>query len=105
RGRRNRWIARTAMVPVAAARLHPAPARVPTAAAHHSVAAVLSPRTLIPSRMITPAPRNPIPDTTWAAIRGKLVTSDVVTAANITNSADPIAPSAFVLSPAVRWRH
>jgi hypothetical protein len=27
------------------------------------VAAVLSPRTLSPSRRITPAPRNPIPDT------------------------------------------
>lgn len=40
------------------------PAIDPTAAEHQSVAAVLSPRTFIPSFMITPAPRKPIPDTT-----------------------------------------
>jgi hypothetical protein len=40
------------------------PAIDPTAAEHHKVAAVLSPRTFIPSFMITPAPRKPIPDTT-----------------------------------------
>jgi hypothetical protein len=39
-------------------------------AEHQSVAAVFSPRTLIPSRNITPAPRKPMPETTCAATRG-----------------------------------
>jgi hypothetical protein len=39
----------------------------PTAAEHQSVAAVFSPRMLSPSRMMTPAPRKPILETTWAA--------------------------------------
>ena len=47
----------------------PAPAKVPTIAEHHKVAAVLSPCTLIPSRKIMPAPRKPIPVTTCAATR------------------------------------
>lgn len=41
-----------------------APVQQPTAAEHHNVAAVLSPRTFMPSFMITPAPRKPTPDTT-----------------------------------------
>ena len=40
------------------------PAIEPTAAEHQSVAAVFSPRTFIPSFMMTPAPRKPIPETT-----------------------------------------
>jgi hypothetical protein len=40
------------------------PARLPTAALHHSVAAVFMPRTLKPSRRITPPPRKPMPLTT-----------------------------------------
>ena len=42
----------------------PEAANTPTAAEHHRVAAVLRPRTLNPSRRITPPPRNPMPDTT-----------------------------------------
>ena len=41
-----------------------APAQAPTAADPHSVAAVLRPRTFMPSFMMTPAPRKPIPETT-----------------------------------------
>src|SRR3954454_8125749 len=42
---------------------------MPIAATSHSVAAVVSPRTDRPSRMIAPAPRKPIPVTIWAAMR------------------------------------
>jgi len=41
-----------------------APAQLPTAAEAHNVAAVLRPRTLVPSFMMTPAPRKPMPETT-----------------------------------------
>ncbi len=41
-----------------------APAQHPTAAEAHSVAAVLRPLTFMPSFMIAPAPRNPMPETT-----------------------------------------
>ncbi|KAG1385087.1 hypothetical protein G6F60_014972 [Rhizopus arrhizus] len=41
-----------------------APVQLPTAAEHHSVAAVFRPRTFMPSFMITPAPRKPTPETT-----------------------------------------
>ena len=42
---------------------------MPIAAQTQSVAAVVSPRTEKPCRMIAPAPRKPIPVTTWAAMR------------------------------------
>ncbi|COY22539.1 Uncharacterised protein [Mycobacterium tuberculosis] len=42
----------------------PEAASTPTAAEHQSVAAVFRPRTLNPSRRMTPPPRNPIPETT-----------------------------------------
>jgi hypothetical protein len=58
------------------------------AAEHQSVAAVLSPRTFRPSRKISPAPRKPIPDTTWAATRVGLA-SPGTTAAKMTNVAAP----------------
>ena len=41
-----------------------APVQAPTAAEHQRVAAVLRPRTFMPSFMITPAPRKPTPETT-----------------------------------------
>ena len=44
-------------------------ARHPDSATTQSPAAVVTPRTESPWRMITPAPRNPIPATIWAAIR------------------------------------
>src|SRR5205823_2546998 len=68
-GRSRTFTPTTTAVPAAATAYNPAPDRAPTAAEHHSVAAVLRPRTLRPSRRITPAPRNPMPDTIWAATR------------------------------------
>ena len=47
----------------------PAPTDTPMAATTQSEAAVVSPRTLIPWRMIAPAPRKPIPETTYDATR------------------------------------
>ena len=41
-----------------------APQNAPTAAEHQRVAAVLRPRTFMPSFMITPAPRKPMPEIT-----------------------------------------
>ena len=74
-GRMKMFAPTTASTPTAASTYSPAPAREPIAAAHQSVAAVLRPRMLSPSRRITPAPRNPMPETTWAATRvGSAVT-------------------------------
>src|SRR4051794_21076399 len=47
----------------------PAPAAMPTAAASHTVAAVVRPRTMSRRTKISPPPMNPMPETTWAAIR------------------------------------
>src|ERR1700722_5876677 len=68
------------------------------------VAAVLSPRTLRPSRKISPAPRKPIPDTTWAATRVGLV-SPGTSASKITKLAEPNATKVLVRKPARRLRH
>ena len=58
------------MIALASASRHShAPASAPTAAVDHSVAAVLSPVTDRPCFMITPAPKNPMPETIWAATR------------------------------------
>ena len=46
-----------------------APHAMPTAAESHTVAAVVSPRTVSLLTKMTPAPRKPIPETTWAAMR------------------------------------
>src|ERR1700730_9803918 len=59
---------------------------------------------LIPSRRITPAPRKPSPDTTWAATRVGLLSPDTVVE-NTTKPAAPIDTSALVRSPAIRCRH
>jgi hypothetical protein len=42
----------------------PTPTTTPSAATTQSEAAVVSPRTLMPCRMIAPAPRKPMPETT-----------------------------------------
>src|SRR3984893_5008156 len=84
----------------------PAPANAPTAAEHHSVAAVFRPRTLSPSRMINPAPRNPIPDTICAATRvGSAVAQLNPYADNNTNKVAPTATKALVRNPAIRARY
>jgi hypothetical protein len=92
---------KTNPVAIAAYSEYPAPARTPIAAEHQSVAAVLRPRTLIPSRKISPAPRKPIPDTTWAATRVGLA-SPGDSDAKITKLAAPIATSELVRRPARR---
>ena len=52
-------------VPVAASKNEDLPhKRIPIAALHQSVAAVVSPLTFLESFIITPAPRKPIPATT-----------------------------------------
>jgi hypothetical protein len=58
----------SAVVAVANAYM-PAPTATPIAATTQSDAAVVSPRTLMPWRMIAPAPRKPIPETTYEATR------------------------------------
>ena len=56
----------------------PAPTATPIAATTQSEAAVVSPRTLIPYLMIAPAPRKPIPETTYDATRRVDDDADVV---------------------------
>src|SRR6516164_7692527 len=63
-GRRKRLVAITRAAANTLGHQKPAPAKVPTIAEHQSVAAVLIPCTLIPSRRITPAPRKPMPEIT-----------------------------------------
>ena len=91
----------TIAVTIAAAATKPEPLSVPTAAAHHRVAAVVSPRTLKPSLKITPAPRKPMPDTTWAAMRVALL-SPAAIPDSATKAAEPVATSACVRMPARR---
>jgi len=52
----------------------------PTAAVDQTVAAVVKPVTLPCSRIITPAPKKPTPDTTWPAI---LVSTPLVPRADV----------------------
>ncbi|MNC83498.1 hypothetical protein D3C75_1374890 [compost metagenome] len=62
---RSRMLAHsTTQLPSAASNSRPRLHSTPIAAVHQSVAAVFRPRTFKPSRMITPPPRKPIPDTT-----------------------------------------
>src|SRR5689334_18796102 len=86
---------------------------MPIAATTHSVAAVVSPRTDSPSRMIAPAPRKPMPVTIWAAIRvGSARTTAPPLARNswkpkaetIVKSAEPIDTRRWVRMPASRSR-
>lgn len=53
-----------AITPIKVSVKYPAAAKLPIAALHHTVAAVVSPCTLNPSLNIMPAPKNPIPVTT-----------------------------------------
>src|SRR5689334_16254120 len=82
---------------------------MPIAATTQSAAAVVSPLTVKPWRMIAPAPRKPIPVTICAAIRvGSARTmfppptrkSRKAYAETIVNSAEPIATSMCVRKPA-----
>src|SRR5689334_19132617 len=86
---------------------------MPIAATTQSVAAVVSPRTERPSRMMAPAPRKPIPVTIWAAIRVGSVRTSVPPlvrnswkpyAETIVKSAAPSETSRCVRMPASRSR-
>src|SRR5436190_390658 len=86
---------------------------MPIAATTQSVAAVVSPRTDNPWRMIAPAPRKPIPVTICAAIRvGSARTTFPPLTRNsrkpyaeaIVNSAEPTETSMCVRKPAYRSR-
>src|SRR4051794_1320912 len=86
---------------------------MPIAATTQSVAAVVSPRTEKPCRMIAPAPRKPIPVTTCAAMRvGSARTMLLPPARNswkpyaetIVNRAEPSETRRCVLTPASRSR-
>ena len=103
KGRRKRLVAITRAADNTLGHQKPAPAKVPTIAEHQSVAAVLIPCTLIPSRRITPAPRKPMPEITCAAI---LVGSPCpISVEKTTNPQEPRATRALVLSPAIFWFH
>ena len=85
----------------------PVAAKHPIAALHQTVAAEVSPCTLLPSLKIIPAPKNPTPVTTWAVIR--LTSTPLALSAiemdNNTNTAAPMATNIFVRKPAVLWCH
>src|SRR5262245_38601043 len=82
----------------------PEPAMAPAAAAHQRVAAVFRPRMFSPSRRITPAPRKPMPEAIWAAIRVGLASWSLMAAIR-QNMAAPTATSTLVRRPASLWRH
>ncbi len=71
-------------------------------AEHHSVAAVLRPRTFMPSRIITPAPRKPIPERSALQYAGLSGEADI---ALRINTAAPVATRALVRKPTIRCRH
>src|SRR3954463_14040329 len=86
---------------------------MPIAATTQSVAAVVSPRTERPWRMIAPAPRKPMPVTICAAMRVGSARTTLAPefrnswnpyAPTIVNSADPSETSRCVRSPASRSR-
>src|SRR5437868_4092359 len=84
---------------------------MPIAATSHSVAAVVSPRTERPCRMIAPAPRKPMPLTICAAMRVGSMRVPVAVkksskpyADTSVKSADPTQTTRCVRSPACRSR-
>src|SRR5436305_12346331 len=86
---------------------------MPIAATTHNVAAVVSPRTESPSRMMAPAPRKPIPVTICAAMRDGSARTTLPPftrnswkpyAETIVKSAEPSDTSRCVRMPASRSR-
>src|SRR5947209_5874232 len=84
---------------------------MPIAATSHNVAAVVSPRTERPCRMIAPAPRKPMPLTICAAMRVGSMRVPVAVkksskpyADTSVNSAEPRQTTRCVRSPACRSR-
>ena len=67
------------------------------AATHQSVAAVVRPLIFLPSLSITPAPKKPIPVTTWEAILDKSLLPTVNE--KLTKRNEPIHTKIEVLRP------
>ena len=97
-------------VTVKASSQSPAPAAVPIAAVSHTLAAVVSPRTVLRRVRISPAPRKLMPDTMPAATReGSKLTWSPMTSLKpylltSTNSAEAVPTIAWVRRPALRPR-
>src|SRR5580693_187297 len=101
---RSTTLVNTTITPVSSPRKYwPIPNSVPIAAEHQIVAAVFRPCTYTPSLKITPAPRNPIPETICPAMRACESRLLVSAAAEMTKAAAPAATKAFVRVPATRW--
>ena len=91
----------TMTVAMVAATNMPVPHARPMAAVTHRPAAVVSPRTTFFWKMMVPAPRNPMPDTTCAATRDESLRSTPKPYCDTTqNSALPSATRKCVRNPA-----
>jgi hypothetical protein len=86
----------------------PAPMDRPRPATNHIVAAVVRPFTLLPILMKAPAPRKPMPETTWAAIRpGSPLSPPTDCGSQIDRSIRSVAPRPMMIwvrQPAVCLR-
>lgn len=89
------------IIPITASIINPVLVSTPMAAEHHNVAAVLSPLPFSPPLIITPAPKKPIPQTTWAAILVGLPSPSIIID-TVRNKKAPNATNTFVLIPAIR---
>src|SRR5947208_15565056 len=70
-------------------------------ATNQIVAAVVSPRTASPRRIIAPAPKKPMPDTICAAMRAESVPGMIpIFKEKMVKSVEPTQISVFVLKPA-----
>ena len=88
------------IVPKIASVMAPPAHRIPMAASHQRVAAVVKPLIFLPSLRITPAPKKPIPATTWLAILETSV--DPTEKEKDTKRKAPIETKIVVLSPTTR---
>ena len=103
-GRNNVLPAITNSVSAVDCAIMSAPAQHPTAADAHKVPAVLRPRTFIPSFMIAPAPKNPMPDTTYAITR-TLPPAPSTWSPRSTKAAAPTDTRTLVRRPALLCRY
>ena len=91
----------TMLVVIAAARYIPVPQASPMAAVTHRPAAVVRPRTMFFWKMMVPAPRKPMPETTCAATREESFRSmPKPYCETMQNRALPIATRKWVRKPA-----
>src|SRR5262245_18503406 len=100
----GRRLISAAIVAITAPFQNPAPAAIPIAPTSQTLAAVVRPRIVKPWRKISPAPRKPMPVTTWAATRlgstSRAGNSSKPYAPTMVKSAEPTATSTCVRSPA-----